>query len=159
MERLWETETVLRAAIRPAQVVALGLCLIGVGGCASSTQPREDETTLDLRHIARAYGVIQSAHSRPPKDLDEVRTVLAELHAGGLSGPPEEVLTSARDGQPYVVLLTVNLGASPGDEIFIYEASGRDGARYVMTTAFDVRQVSDAEFSQARFAGGHRPGS
>jgi hypothetical protein len=128
-------------------------------GCSQGVKPREDETTMDLRHIARAYGIIQSAHNRPPKDVDEIKAVLADLHAAQMNGPPEEVLTSSRDGQPYVILLTVNLGSAPGNDIFIYETTGKDGARYVLTTGFEVRQVPDAEFAGATFSKGHKPGN
>lgn len=142
-------------------VLALSVAGLALGmacGCAEKHEPREDETTMDLRHIVRAYGIIQSAHNRPPKDLGEIKSILADLHAADLSGAPDEVLTSARDGHPYVVLLTVNLGSAPGNDIFIYEKSGKDGTRYVMTTALDVLQVPDAEFAQKSFAGGHKPG-
>jgi hypothetical protein len=142
----------------PTWLFLVATPLAGAVGCSSAVQPREDETTMDLRHIARAYGVIQSAHNRPPKDVDEIKAILTDLHAGQLSGPPDEVLTSARDGQPYVIVLTVNLGSAPGNDIFIYEQVGKDGSRYVMTTALEVRQVPDAEFAQASFAKGHRPG-
>jgi hypothetical protein len=67
------------------------------------------------------------------------------------------VLTSSRDGQPYVVIFGVDLGARNSPDTFVYEKTGADGKRYVLTMSRDVRQLTDAESAQATFANGHKP--
>jgi hypothetical protein len=145
---------------RVASLVAGWLCAalaIAITGCSSTPKSTEDETTTDLREIAKAYAVTISLHRRPPRSLEEIKKVLGELHEAKMVGKPEEVLTSSRDGQPYEIILGADLGASRSPEILAYEKQGKDGTRYVLTMTYDVQQLSDAEFAQATFAAGHKP--
>ena len=125
-------------------------------GC-SQTGTGEDETTTDLRQIGRAYGVILGGKNRPPRDIDEIKGVLSDLHKDGQNPPAEEVLKSPRDGEAYVVIMGVNLGSGKSSDILAYEQKGADGKRYVFDMNYEVRQVADAEFAQAAFAQGHKP--
>src|SRR5688572_10657901 len=61
-----------------------GVCLVLLGGCLAKPGPREDETTMDFRHIARVYESIQSFNNRPPRDLEEIKKYLADYHTDGL---------------------------------------------------------------------------
>lgn len=128
-----------------------------LSGCLTKPGPREDETTMDFRHIARIYESIQSFHNRPPRDLDEIKKYLADFHTDGLVDESDKVLTSSRDGLPYVIVLGAQFGSASQDEIVFYEKMGTGGQRYVMTTARVVRQMPDEEFRRAKFAQGHRP--
>jgi hypothetical protein len=144
------------AAMRQALVVVICLVLL-LTGCLTKQGPREDETTMDFRHIARAYEAIQSFHNRPPRDLDEIKKYLADFHTDKLVDEPEKVLTSSRDGLPYVIVIGAQIGAEPTDAIVFYEQKGSAGQRYVMTSGRVVRQMPDEEFRRAKFAQGHRP--
>ena len=135
-----------------------GVCLVLLGGCLAKPGPREDETTMDFRHIARVYESIQSFNNRPPRDLEEIKKYLADYHTDGLVEEPDKVLTSSRDGLPYVIVLGAQFGGTE-DEIIFYEQRGADGQRYVMTTGRVVQKMTDEEFRQARFANQHRPES
>jgi hypothetical protein len=127
-------------------------------GCSSEPISPEDEATADLREIARAYEVAIAASNRPPRDVDQIKKVLADLHTDGLvTNDPTDVLTSPRDGQPYVIILGADLGAEVSTEVLAYENSGAEGKRYVLLMSRDVRAMSDEEFAQAAFAGGHKP--
>ena len=72
-------------------------------------------------------------------------------------GKPDEVLTSSRDGQPYVIILGADLGATRSGEVLAYEKKGAGGKRYVLSMDFNVGQISDADFAKATFAMGHLP--
>ena len=133
------------------------LLVVAALGCTSKDKNAEDETSVDFRNISRAYDVVIDSKKRPPRDVDEIRQVLAELHAANLNPAPEDVLISSRDKQPYEIIFGVKLGDTVSDEIFIYEKTGAEGIRYVMTTSRDIRQIPAAEFAQATFANGHRP--
>ena len=126
-------------------------------GCTGKPKQTEDEVTTDFRHISRAYQVIQAGSNRPPRDVAEIEKILGELHKDGLNDKPEEVLTSSRDGQRYVIIMGATLGASTSNDILAYEKTGVDGNRYVLLTSSDVRQIPDAEFRQSTFAKGHKP--
>jgi len=139
-------------------VAGVSLILL-LGGCQTESGSREDETTMDFRHIARVYESIQSFHNRPPRDLEEIKKYLVDYHTDGLVEEPEKVLTSTRDGLPYVIVLGAQFGAGMQDEIVFYEKRGADGLRYVMTTGRVVRKLTDEEFRRARFAQQHRPES
>src|SRR5690349_9665042 len=142
----------------PLHALRLGLLLAVVAaGCSGAATSSEDETTRDLRQISRAYDGILSWKNKPPRAVEEIRNFLADLHKDGQGGKPEDVLTSSRDGQPYVIVLGVDLGAKRSTDIFIYEKNGKDGLRYVMQTSREVRQITDADFKNAAFAKGHKP--
>ena len=125
-------------------------------GCSKASNG-EDETTTDLRQIARAYGVVIGGKNRPPKNIEEIKQVLSDLHKDGLNPPADEVLTSSRDNEPYVVIMGANLGGVKSTEILVYEKKGADGKRYVLDMNYEVQQLTDAEFAQAAFAHGHKP--
>ena len=80
-----------RLLARVMLIACAALWVLPLAGCTQSGTG-EDETTTDLRHIARAYGVILGGKNRPPKDIEEIRQVLSELHTDGLNPPAEEVL-------------------------------------------------------------------
>ena len=140
-----------------AAFVAL-LAMAALAGCSSKDKNAEDETSQDFRNISRAYEVALNGGS-PPKDIAKIRSILADLHAAKINPPPDEILISSRDNQPYVVLMGVKLGESPNSDIFIYEQTGAEGIRYVMTTSREIRKITAEEFAQATFANGHKPSS
>jgi hypothetical protein len=133
--------------------------LLLMAGCADKSGPREDQTTLELRKIVEAYESVQSTKHRPPKDVAELKQVLQDFHAAKYCDPPDEVLTSDRDGLPYGIVFGLDLGAEVSHDVFIYEQKGAEGTRYVMTMSRVVQQIPDAEFAGQTFARGHRPGS
>ncbi|MCI0359464.1 MAG: hypothetical protein L0211_13390 [Planctomycetaceae bacterium] len=126
-------------------------------GCSSQAQSGEDETTTDLRSIARAYDSVIGMRRKPPRSVDEIKQVLVDFHDVGWVGPPDEVLISSRDGQPYVIILDVDLGAEISKDVLAYEKKGAEGKRYVLLTSRDVIQMTDDEFAQASFAQRHKP--
>jgi hypothetical protein len=148
----------LRAVWLATVVVGLNGTLLLVG-CSGKHAAREDATTLELRQLAQAYESVQSTRHRPPKNIDELRQVLQEFHDARFGDPPDEVLTSNRDGLPYEIIFGLDLGAEVSHDIFIYEQKGAEGFRYAMTISRMVKQIPDGEFARQQFARGHRPGN
>ena len=141
-------------------IALLALCsLLTLGGVGCSTKPvsREDDTTQDLNHIARVYGLMISVDHHPPRDEEELRQSLLDFHKADMNPHPDEIMVSSRDKQPYVIIYKANFGTAASSEIVAYEKTGAEGKRYVLTMSRDVRQLSDQEFRQATFANGHRP--
>ncbi|WP_425619296.1 hypothetical protein NA78x_003034 [Anatilimnocola sp. NA78] len=137
---------------RPLAVALAALLL--VTACTVKPKSREDETTTDFRQISRVFETTQNFYNRPPKDLAEIRSMLADFHKDGLNDEPDQVLTSSRDNEPYLIVLPARLGSEPADSIVLCEKTGLDGVRYVMTQNRQVRQVPEAEFRQLRLANG-----
>jgi hypothetical protein len=136
-------------------MLAAGSLVILIG-CMSKPAAREDETTTDMRHISGVFEAMQGFHNRPPKSMDEIRNMLADLHKDGRNEEPEKVLTSSRDNQPYVIVLGAKMGDDPKDALVIFEKTGKDGTRYAMTAGRHVLQLTDDQFKQAQIASGKR---
>jgi hypothetical protein len=147
----------LRLYVRLMLLACAAVSLLPLAGGCTQSGSGEDETTTDLRQIGRAYGVILGGKNRPPKDIEEIRQVLSELHTDGLNPPAEEVLTSPRDKEQYVVIMGANLGAGKSGDILAYEKKGADGKRYALDMSYEIRQLTDDEFANASFAQGHKP--
>ena len=94
---------------------------------------------------------------RPPRDIKEIEKVLSDLHDANLNPPAKEILVSPRDGEPYVIIMGANLGATRSPDILAYEKRGAEGKHYVLLMSYDVQQITDEEFSKATFAMGHKP--
>lgn len=136
------------------------IVLLSVAGCFGPEPAAEDDTTIDLRQIARAYEVHISGTKRPPKQMSDLEQIIADLHAAGLNDAPADVLNSSRDGKPYVVIMGVNLDETAGSQdVLAYEQTGSEGKRYVITVSRDVRVLTEEEFKNASFAMGHKPAS
>lgn len=143
---------------RLSRAVIGALVVAAASGCSAGGLSPDDEVKRDLGEIARAYDVVIAASQRPPRALDQIEKVLADLHTDGLvAAQPADVLTSPRDGQPYVIILGADLGASLASEILIYEKRGAEGRRYVLQMNYEVHQLTDEQFGQATFAMGHKP--
>lgn len=142
----------LLAMLLGAMVVPLG-----GSGCSSEEVSPDDEAIADLGSIARAYDAVIGMHRKPPRSVDEIKQVLVDFHDVGWVGPPDEVLVSSRDGQPYVIILGVDLGAEISRDVLAYEKNGADGKRYVLLTSRDVLAMTDEAFLAATFAMRHRP--
>jgi len=67
-----------------------------LAGCSGDTGVQEDDATTDLRQIARAYDVIITQTQKPPRDLEQIRTTIADLHLAQVIDEPTKVLTSYR---------------------------------------------------------------
>jgi hypothetical protein len=145
--------------LRQLLAILLGAVVIGSGssGCSSPAASDEDENTTDLRSIGRAYDAVIGMRNKPPRSVGEIKQVLVDFHDVGWVGPPDEVLISSRDGQPYVIILGADLGAEVSKDVLAYEKKGAEGKRYVLLTSRDVLQMSEDEFAQATFAMGHKP--
>jgi hypothetical protein len=114
-----------------------------------------DATHEKLNKIRMAYSKFQATRNRAPQGPDDIRPLLAE------SGNADDLLRSARDGQPFVVCWGVDLTQPPtwakSTAILAYEKQGVEGKRYVLTFARSVELMSDKEFSEASFPPGHKP--
>jgi hypothetical protein len=132
----------------------LGLAL--ATGCSS--QPVQyDETTIQaadqFRKISVAYNQV-AARKRGKVSAEDLKPLLKE------HGDPSALLTSPLDGQPIVIVPGVTPGSDLADDeqaIVAYEQTGVNGKRMTVDVRGTVVFVSDDEFAEMKFAGGHKP--
>jgi hypothetical protein len=134
---------------------AVGI-LFAIFGCdrTPSTVVYTPPDTSALRGIIRFYVTAASELGRPPKNMDELKSVLAPL-----TNEPDKYLRSTRDGEQFVVVWGLNLYQQPPDTIVAYERKGVDGKRLVLDVNAMVREVTPEEFANLKVPKGHKPES
>lgn len=129
-----------------AQVVAFQL------GCGAASDPRSRIIELNSSNIIRmrsCYQIYSLINRKPPKDeksfLDFFQNdpaAAGRLKRIGVEAANfEEILTSERDGQPFVVRWGVG---GDGDEALIFESEGVDGKR--MVAFHKPRELEEEEY-------------
>ena len=121
---------------------------VGCGGHSSSTMAGPQAS--NLRSIGSAYQLFLKEHRRLPANENEFQEFVALVAAEDLKArnvTVEQIMTSERDGQPYVVFCRDN---PPPDGSFVaaYEQVGVEGRRYVADTAGNVKEVDEASFRE-----------
>jgi hypothetical protein len=125
---------------------------VGCSGSGSAVPPPTDSSML--RGIIRIYSTAARDLGRSPKNIDELKAVLAPV-----SKDPSEYLRSTRDGEEFAVVWGLNLATAPPDTVLAYERKGIDGKRMVVTVAGDLREVTPAEFAAIKFPKDYQPES
>ena len=133
-------------------VVAFG-SLFGCQGSPSTVVHTPPDTSA-LRGIGRYYVIATGELGRPPKNMDELKAVLAPL-----TNEPDKYLRSTRDGQEFVVVWGQQLHALTAGTIIAYERTGVDGKRLVGDINANVREVTAEEFTKLKFPKDHKPES
>lgn len=97
------------------------------------------ETRIRLNILATFYREYLDSHrGRPPKDVDSIRQhleaqaeTIEAYKQRNLIGGLEELFTSARDDQPFVIMFgkMVELSEMPGAFWIAHEQAGVDGKR------------------------------
>ena len=128
-----------------------------LAGCSS--QPvlsGNDPTEVRLRAVGQAYGRAADALKRPPRNADELRKFLPEVP----DTEPTNILTSARDNQPFVVVGGIDFrlaDATPeSPTVLAYERTVTGGERWAIDYRMTVRRFSEAEFTKVPFPPNHR---
>ncbi len=138
--------------------LALGtLALSFAGGCRSEPV-KYDETTVNaadqFRRIAVAYNKAAQKKRGKGVTAEDLKPFLKE------DGDPDKVLVSPLDGKPIVIVPGVTSGTDLGDDeqaIVAYEQTGVNGKRMTVDIRATVVIMSDDEFAQVKFVGGHKP--
>lgn len=165
---------VLQSACAPR--VCLGaIVLLTIAGCGGGTPPPSpptQETTITA--LGRLYGEYAARHDGlGPTDEAAFRSFLESLPEAQRKGMGVEdvaaALVSPRDGQPYVILGGIDtreaVSTTPqtgvgqpggpqqtglqGQPVVMYEQTGQDGLRLVVTSSGTSAELDAAAFAKA----------
>ena len=135
------------------------LAALAAAGCGQpEVKPLSEDEMVAVRHFQRigaAYNRAYQAKRKPPASANDLRPYLKPE-----PGEPDP-LVSPRDGQPVVVVFGLAPDVRPASDdeqmIVAYEQQGVNGRRMMVDVRGMVHTVTDKEFAQIKFAGGHQP--
>ena len=135
-------------------IAFLAVCLIvSAQGCQpDADEPPPPKDSNNLRGITRYYVTAARNLGRPPKNMDELKAVLA-----GVVDDPSPYFRSTRDDEEYVVVWGLQLESVPADTVIAYERTGVDGKRMVINRDGVAKEVTKEEFASLKFPKGHTP--
>lgn len=121
--------------------LGLVLVLLLVAGCSNAVDQRPvDPTRQRLFALGRAYGEALAAR-KTPASLADLAPYLKE------AGDVGELSKSPRDGQPFVILWGTKF-TEPQPSIYIHEAAGVGGTRFVLMTDGAAYELPDEKFQK-----------
>jgi hypothetical protein len=134
------------------------LAALMLAGCkAPEVKPLDEDTMKAMRHIQRigvAYNQAYQANGEAPKSADDLKKFLKKDADGA------DPLVSLNDGKPVVIVPGVPKEAPPEpglQSIVAYEQTGVNGKRMMVDIRGMVHSVTEKEFAEVKFAGGHIP--
>jgi hypothetical protein len=132
------------------------LLMLMVAGCNLGGGPPPPEGQLAIENVAKWYQLYRADHrgKAPPDEDAFVEFIQERMSARGETVDREQLLTSPRDGQPYVVQYGDAAGKSRNIEknVAVYEQEGYRGKKLVAFEAAWSREVDDPEL-QSLLAG------
>jgi hypothetical protein len=134
------------------------LALLLLAGCTPDkvvVNAPVDPTQDRLLAVMRAYSGYLDTQSKPPQSEADIRPLLEK------EGKPDELLTSGRDGQKFVIVWGIDLRQPlpwvKGIGVIGYEAKGDGQTRFVLTTFRNAQEMTAEQFAAASFPPGHMP--
>jgi hypothetical protein len=128
--------------------------LVGSMGCRQGTEEPPPASDIgNLRGIANVYALAQRNLGRPPKDVEELKAILAPAMED-----PASVFRSQRDGEEFVIVWGLDLMGRDVNSTtpIAYERKGVDGKRMVLNTRGEVSELTNEEFARLKFPPGHK---
>lgn len=123
-------------------------------GCSPPPPEKQGvDSYQNLMTVIGAYVKATDKNGRPPSKVADIKPFLVDF------GDPDTLLTSPRDGQPYVIVWGIDINKvmeRPNVPIVAYEKTGKDGKRYVSRGRM-VFDVNEEDFQKMPFPAGHKP--
>ena len=146
----------LSSGLHPFILFAAMLAATNLAGCqdGEARVPKANDTG-NLRGIARVYAMVNRDLGRPPKNVEELKAILAPAMAD-----PSSAFRSQRDGQDYVIVWGLDMVGRDLNTpaILAYERTGVDGKRMLVRCNGEVTEVTEQEFAKLKFPKGHKLG-
>jgi hypothetical protein len=132
--------------LRDFLFVGAGMLLQLAAGCTSSSQT---STQSNLAILAKNYGMYQAQNQgQTPPDEKKFKEFIQKQDP---AAKVDELFTSPRDGQPYVILYGKKAAVpdpQKGMPIVAYEKVGVGGKRLVARSTTQVEEVDDAKLRE-----------
>lgn len=130
--------------------VCIAVLAGGVGGCGGPAKPPETQSGR-MQAVVSLYGMARTVQGRAPADEERFKSFIAEKGAKTLERvkvtSADELLTSERDGQPFMVIYgKPPTGVNP--DVIAFEQTGVDGKRQVGFGMGHVQEVDEAKFKE-----------
>ena len=146
-----------RSTFRRASLLALATVFIPL---LLACRPAEVITRIppdeaSLKGLATIYVYAAADLGRPPRSIEELQPIFKKASIED----PTSMLSSTRDGQPYVIIWGLDLaGRYNGTDVpFAYEREGLDGVRLVINCSHQIEEVSEEDFAKLNWPEGHKP--
>ncbi len=139
--------TTTATALRSVSLVLVAIMLLT--GCGEgSNDPPSVESLMAIENVGKWYQLYRADHGgKQPADegafLEYVNRKLAERGAEPVDSG--ELLTSPRDGEPYVVRYGKVSSRDQSRNLVAYEKTGANGTRLIVSELARSREVDDTE--------------
>lgn len=127
-------------------MAVLGLSIAVVSGCgAQQVAPPERES--QIQDVAGWYQGFRRAHRRqaPPNEAAFVAFITKTMKEREVELNVDELLTSPRDGQKYVILYGKPFPRNMDESVVAHEKEGYNGKKLVAFESTASREVDDSE--------------
>ena len=141
---------------RHVRIGAAALLMAAALGCGGGVSPTgggdEFQTRRMLGLVATFYGDFLGERGAPPKDEADFRAFLQERsqRLENMSLSIDELLTSPRDGQPFVLVYGKRIAPpdSPNTPWAAYEKEGIDGKRLAAQVRGQIVELTSEEIAK-----------
>jgi hypothetical protein len=132
-------------------VVKLALLLLGVimaaPGCSGGGAPPPMDQ-LHIETVASWYEAYRSKNGKPPpNEAAFLAFIEREQKERGVTFDMNELLTSPRDGQKYVINYKSN-STRPERNVAVYESQGHDGTKWLAFESRWSEEVDEAKLQE-----------
>ena len=128
--------------------------LAGATGCEFGKGAPPPEGQLAIENVAKWYQLYRAdKRGKAPKDEDDfIKFIQGRVESRGGTVDSEELLTSPRDGQKYVIQYGKPTSQNPERNVAVHEAEGYDGKKLVAFEFGSSREVDEAELESLKSA-------
>ena len=132
---------------RPAFL--LWVAVVATTGCAGgSNSPPSNEALLAIENVGKWFQLYRADNTgKPPSDEEAFLTFVNRKlsERGQETVDREKLLTSPRDGEPYVVLYGKINSGNQESNLVAYEKTGAYGTKLIVTELGRSRVVEDSD--------------
>ncbi|MBN2294912.1 MAG: hypothetical protein JXM70_20965 [Pirellulales bacterium] len=142
------------SAVRCGVVLQFLAMLITVSGCDLGGGAPPPEGQLAIENVAKWYQLYRADNrgKSPPNEETFIAFINGKLQSRGVTVDPDQLLTSPRDGQRYVIRYGRPNSTNMDRNLAVYEKEGYRGKKLVAFEAAWSKEVDDTEL-QSLIAG------
>ena len=129
----------------------VAMLLFAAPGCGSVSPPPEGRTTIE--NVAKWYQRYRTVNGKPPPNEEAfLGFIQSELESRGDTVDLDQMMTSPRDGQKYVIYFGKPTSRNLERSVAVYEEEGYNGKKLIAFELGHSQEVDEAEL-QSLLAG------